>query len=109
VVRAFSYFLHLVNIAEDKHPATPGERASATAREGSLAAALLRAKGAGIGGAQMVEWFSTAVVSPVLTAHPTEVKRQSILACEREIARLLALPARGHDAAREHALRREVL
>lgn len=109
VVRAFSYFLHLVNIAEDKHPATPGERASATAREGSLAAALLRAKESGICGEQMIEWFSTAVVSPVLTAHPTEVQRQSILACEREIARLLTLPAHAHDAAREHALRREVL
>ena len=43
----------------------------------------------------------------MLTAHPTEVQRQSILACEREIARLLVSPAQ--DATREHALRREIL
>ena len=109
VVRAFSYFLHLVNIAEDRHPLEPDERTCATAREDSLAAALLRAKAAGFDGKQLIEWFSTAVVSPVLTAHPTEVQRQSILACEREIARLLALPAHAQEAAREHALRREVL
>ncbi len=106
VVRAFSYFLHLVNIAEDTHAAEPAARAAA-AQEGSLPAALRRAREAGIGGQRMIDWFAAAVVSPVLTAHPTEVQRQSILACEREIARLLALPAR--DAAREHALRREVL
>jgi phosphoenolpyruvate carboxylase len=101
VVRAFSYFLHLVNICEDAQPATDG------ANTNSLAAALMRAKAAGIDGAKMVSWFDGAMVAPVLTAHPTEVQRQSILACEREIARLLALPAR--DAAHEHALRREVL
>jgi phosphoenolpyruvate carboxylase len=42
----------------------------------------------------------------VLTAHPTEVQRQSILDCEREIARLLALP---QDAPRDARLQREVL
>ena len=30
-------------------------------------------------------------MSPVLTAHPTEVQRKSILDCQMEIARLLAL------------------
>ena len=39
-------------------------------------------------------------MSPVLTAHPTEVQRQSILECEREIARLIALPAIGARATR---------
>ena len=34
----------------------------------------------------MLDWFSRARVSAVLTAHPTEVQRQSILDCEREIA-----------------------
>ena len=108
VVRAFSYFLHLVNIAEDTYQqggrALPGE---APAPPGDLARALARAKANGIGGATLVEWFATAVVAPVLTAHPTEVQRQSILDCERKIARLLALPAA--PAERELALRREVL
>ena len=36
-------------------------------------------------------WLAEALVSPVLTAHPTEVQRRSILDCEREIVRLLTL------------------
>ena len=108
VVRAFSYFLHLVNIAEDSFQqggrAQPGTTAAA---QGDLARALERARANGIDGAQLVAWFASAVVAPVLTAHPTEVQRQSILDCERKIARLLARPAAA--AAREEALRVEVL
>src|SRR5712691_7216665 len=94
VVRAFSYFSHLLNIAEDAHqnrrrrahaqggsPRRPGSFAYALERAGKVAAASLLA------------WFARARVSPVLTAHPTEVQRQSILECERAIARLIALPA----------------
>ncbi len=92
--------------------------AEAAARESgedaSLAHALARVRAAGIDGAQLVDWFASAEVSPVLTAHPTEVKRQSILNCEREIARLLAMygePDRAGLAVHEWetALRREVL
>ena len=106
VVRAFSYFLHLVNIAEDTYQ-HGGRDAAAPAMQGDLARALARAKENGISGAQLVEWFSTAIVAPVLTAHPTEVQRQAILECERKIARLLAQS--GAAAAQELALRREVL
>ena len=116
VVRAFSYFLHLVNIAEDTCPpgswnrSWPGESA---AGHGDLFRALARAKNHGISGARLVEWFAKAVVAPVLTAHPTEVQRQSILDCERRIASLLALPADHGDpslrAQQELSLRREVL
>jgi len=42
----------------------------------------------------------------VLTAHPTEVQRQSILDCEREIARLVATQP---SPAREQALHAEIL
>src|SRR5204863_10114015 len=45
-------------------------------------------------------------VMPVLTAHPTEVQRQSILDCEREIARLLGQP---QAAERDKAIHAEVL
>src|SRR4029453_11570537 len=55
---------------------------------------------------EMTAWFARARVSPVLTAHPTEVQRQSILECEREIARLLAVP---QTPARDRALYAEVL
>ena len=58
----------------------------------------------------LAAWFARARVSPVLTAHPTEVQRQSILDCERGIARLVAQPAgEARDAALEllHAALRE--
>src|SRR5467141_3969694 len=107
VVRAFSYFSHLLNIAEDAHQ-NRRRRAHAEGRSprrpGSFAYALERAGKAS--GASLLGWFERARVSPVLTAHPTEVQRQSILECEREIARLVALaPSPGRD----RALHAEVL
>jgi phosphoenolpyruvate carboxylase len=111
VVRAFSYFLHLINIAEDN---PNRDRQAPTPQPGEFAYALARARAAGIDGAQLAGWYAGAEVSPVLTAHPTEVQRQSILDCEREIARLLALCA-GSGGSQEFAgdaeklLRREVL
>jgi len=105
VVRAFSYFLQLVNIAEDGYERRRlrNEEASARAR-GTLAHAYERARTEGVNGTRLVSWFSAAEVSPVLTAHPTEVQRQSILKCQREIARLLAS---GDDAERSAHARQE--
>jgi phosphoenolpyruvate carboxylase len=92
VVRAFSYFSHLVNIAEDVHQ-NRRRRAHAVAGSapqiGSLIHALDRIAQARVGRDTLVRWFDDALVSPVLTAHPTEVQRRSILDSEREIARLL--------------------
>ena len=91
VVRAFSYFLHLANIAEDQHHIRR-RRAHArtgTPRDGSLRQALDRIDAAGVPAARLHEFFATALVSPVLTAHPTEVSRKCILQCQREIAGLL--------------------
>jgi phosphoenolpyruvate carboxylase len=92
VVRAFSYFSHLANIAEDVHH-NRRRRAHALAgsppQRGSIAQALERLAAAGIDGAALSRWFSDALVSPVLTAHPTEVQRKSILDAERSIVRLL--------------------
>ena len=106
VVRAFSYFSHLLNIAEDTqqnrrrhvHAETGSPR-----RPGSFAHALQTIEP---DKEKIICWFARARVSPVLTAHPTEVQRQSILDCEREIARLIALP---QSAARDTALHAEVL
>jgi len=92
VVRAGSYFSHLVNIAEDVHQ-NRRRRAHALAGSapqiGSLVHALDRIALARVGGETLTRWFDDALVSPVLTAHPTEVQRRSILDSEREIARLL--------------------
>jgi phosphoenolpyruvate carboxylase len=93
VVRAFSYFSHLANIAEDQHQ-NRTRRAALLAEEpaqaGSIGFALKRLREAGVGGNQVKQFFRDSFISPVLTAHPTEVQRKSILDAEREIARLLA-------------------
>jgi len=110
VVRAFSYFSHLLNIAEDVHQhrrRLAHVRAGAPRRAGSLSHALERVQRAGVAPEALLAWFGRASVSPVLTAHPTEVQRQSILECEHAIARLLAVSA--DDAEREQGLHRRVL
>ncbi|MBE0615545.1 MAG: phosphoenolpyruvate carboxylase [Burkholderiales bacterium] len=92
VVRAFSYFLHLQNIAEDRHQKRKRRarlREGLPPREGSLARVIALLDAAGVGTEALQAWIDGALVSPVLTAHPTEVKRKSTLDCEREIARLL--------------------
>ncbi len=93
VVRAFSYFSHLANIAEDQHHNRRRRAhllAGSAAREGSVAYALEKLDQAGVTGATVRNFFKDALISPVLTAHPTEVQRKSILDAENEIARLLA-------------------
>ncbi|MDQ0571779.1 phosphoenolpyruvate carboxylase [Variovorax paradoxus] len=91
VIRAFTYFSHLANLAEDRHlirRRTEVERAGESA-DGDLQTALARIRKAGIKPDEVVESLAHSYVSPVLTAHPTEVQRKSILDAERAIAQLL--------------------
>ncbi|WP_207461464.1 phosphoenolpyruvate carboxylase [Azospirillum sp. SYSU D00513] len=94
IVRAFSYFSHLANIAEDQHHIRRNRAhalaGSTTPRPGSMDCALAHARDAGITAAQLQAFFDDAHISPVLTAHPTEVQRKSILTREMEIAHLMA-------------------
>ncbi len=64
--------------------------ASGEAIEGGLKMALARIRQAGISDVQVVQTLAYSYLSPVLTAHPTEVQRKSILDAERGIAQLLA-------------------
>ncbi|HRM66639.1 MAG TPA: phosphoenolpyruvate carboxylase [Comamonas denitrificans] len=92
VIRAFTYFSHLANLAEDRHHLRRRaiyERAG-SAQEGSIDVAFARLQKAGITPDTIAHTLAKAYVAPVLTAHPTEVQRQSILQAERDIARLLA-------------------
>ncbi|HEX2013432.1 MAG TPA: phosphoenolpyruvate carboxylase [Roseateles sp.] len=91
VIRAFSYFSHLANIAEDRHHVRRREihdRAGSLA-EGSLAFALERLHEAGVRPTEIARTLQHGFISPVLTAHPTEVQRKSILDAERAIAELV--------------------
>ncbi len=91
VIRAFTYFSHLANLAEDRHHIrrrAVHERAGGL-QTGSLALALQRLQAAGLSPDAVARTLADAHLSPVLTAHPTEVQRKSILDAERDIARLL--------------------
>jgi phosphoenolpyruvate carboxylase len=63
--------------------------ASAAPREGTMAYALARAKEARLSPASLQAFLKVALCSPVLTAHPTEIRRQSSIDRELEIAELL--------------------
>jgi len=91
VIRAFSYFSHLANIAEDRHHVRRRlhHEAEGHLQEGSLAFCFERLARADHRGADIAAMLERAYISPVLTAHPTEVQRTSILDAERAIATLI--------------------
>ena len=93
VVRAFSYFSQLSNIAEDLHHNRRRRahlKAKSQPQDGSLHLALDRVQAKALDAAAVNEFFRRALVSPVLTAHPTEVQRKSILDSQLILSRLLA-------------------
>jgi phosphoenolpyruvate carboxylase len=92
VVRAFSYFSHLANLAEDRHQLRRSQRLerAGVLEEGSLALTMERLAARGVRAGEIADVLRAAHISPVLTAHPTEVQRKSILDAERAIAELLA-------------------
>ena len=90
IVRAFSYFSHLANIAEDQNNIRQMRgRGAGGPRPSALTQTLSHAKTAGFSAAELRDSFGEALVSPVLTAHPTEVRRKSTIDREMEIAALL--------------------
>ncbi|MBI2752322.1 MAG: phosphoenolpyruvate carboxylase [Betaproteobacteria bacterium] len=91
VIRAFSYFSHLANIAEDRHHVRRRDHHERQGhlQEGSLTMTLERLAAADIRASDIVKTLAHAYISPVLTAHPTEVQRKSILDAERTIAELV--------------------
>jgi phosphoenolpyruvate carboxylase len=123
IIRAYSYFSHLANLAEDQHHVRRS-RAHAMAgahamtapepREGTLARALKLVQEAGVSQAALQGFFASALVSPVLTAHPTEVRRKSTIDREMEISQVLAQRDRyaltpEEEVASEEAIRRAIL
>ncbi|HSI52361.1 MAG TPA: phosphoenolpyruvate carboxylase [Ramlibacter sp.] len=107
VIRAFTYFSHLANLAEDRHHIRRRaihERAGDT-QEGSIEVALARLRWAGINAKTVSQTLAQSHVSPVLTAHPTEVQRKSILDAERDIANLLT----ARDEIKSRALPKDAL
>src|SRR5450631_1828161 len=88
-VRSFMLFSMLANLAED--------RQGAAAEEGStLASALMFLSAQGIPVNEAAALLDRALIVPVLTAHPTEVMRKSMLDHRNRIAALMRQRDMGH-------------
>ncbi|MBF0219237.1 MAG: phosphoenolpyruvate carboxylase [Gammaproteobacteria bacterium] len=110
VVRALSYFSLLANIAEDHHQlrcALMDAEAGAVPGPGSISFALEQA--AATPDAELEAFFRSALVMPVLTAHPTEVQRKTIREGQMEIAQLLDQRERVRLTPQERAENEEML
>jgi phosphoenolpyruvate carboxylase len=93
VTQAFSGFLELANLAEDRQRVRAlrdRERAShPNPRPESVSAAIRELKAAGVTGTELAALLSRVRVELVFTAHPTEAKRKSLRVKLRELRRLL--------------------
>jgi phosphoenolpyruvate carboxylase len=117
IARAFSHFLTLANIAEQHHRVRRRRdyaRDEAHAPQpGSCAAAFARLTADGVPAAELAAAVQALRIELVLTAHPTEVVRRTLLQTHRRIADVLAtrdrpdLTPEESDAATS-ALRREI-
>ncbi|MCU6454671.1 phosphoenolpyruvate carboxylase [Sphingomonas sp. A2-49] len=89
-VRGFMLFSMLANLAED--------RQGIAAEQGAdVAAALATLAAEGIDRDQVQRLLGHALIVPVLTAHPTEVRRKSMIDHRNRIAQLMALKDAGRD------------
>lgn len=114
VARAFSQFLNLANIAEQQHRVRERERRSGTAggpaAEGTLAALSPALANAGHAPAAVARAVRELRVDLVLTAHPTEVTRRTLMHKYDAIAGCLAeLDIPGRPPAAQTATREELL
>ena len=88
-VRGFMLFSLLANLAEDR-------QTGATIEHGAtMAEAIARLQAEGITPADIAAILSKSLIVPVLTAHPTEVRRKSIIDHKNRIAALMRLKDAG--------------
>ncbi|MDP1028008.1 phosphoenolpyruvate carboxylase [Sphingomonas sp. KR1UV-12] len=105
-VRGFMLFSMLANLAED--------RQGFAAEDGAdLASALDRLAAEGIDRDAVIALLDRALVAPVLTAHPTEVRRKSMIDHRNRIATLMACRDAGRTEtddgdAVDEAIRRQI-
>jgi phosphoenolpyruvate carboxylase len=92
LARAFSFYFELINLAETNHRKRRRRSAQlndAAPLRGDLHGTLRRLKEAGIDAKQAAELLAHIVITPVFTAHPTEVARRSVMFKRRRISDLL--------------------
>ena len=117
VIRAFTHFALLANVAEDIH--RERRRAVHVAageppQSSSLASTYLKLESADLDAATVADALAGALVSPVITAHPTETRRRTVFDTQHRITELMRQRAHGHthtDDGRsiEIELRRHIL
>ncbi|CAN5323705.1 phosphoenolpyruvate carboxylase [soil metagenome] len=98
VIRAFTHFALLANVAEDIH--RERRRAIHVAageppQDSSLAATYLKLDAADLDAATVADALTGALVSPVITAHPTETRRRTIFDTQHRITELMRLRSAG--------------
>ena len=81
-VRGFMLFSMLANLAEDRQKAAAGA-------DEDMASALKRLNAQGIDKHQIIALMDHSLIVPVLTAHPTEVMRKSMIDHRNRIAALM--------------------
>jgi phosphoenolpyruvate carboxylase len=111
VARAFAHYFQVVNLAEQHHRVrrSRDHERSGALQKGSLAA-LAPVLAHHAGRAQVEELLSGASIDLVLTAHPTEAQRRTVLDKHRRIADLLdrldrEQPTPAESRAHRHELR----
>ncbi|WP_199253343.1 phosphoenolpyruvate carboxylase [Mycolicibacterium mengxianglii] len=117
VIRAFTHFALLANVAEDIH--RERRRAIHVAageppQNSSLAATYLKLDAADLDASTVAEALTGALVSPVITAHPTETRRRTIFDTQHRITELMrlrsaGLTTTGDGADIERELRKQIL
>lgn len=111
VIRAFSHFALLANVAEDIHRErrrAAHVAAGEPAQDSSLAATYLKLDSADLDSATVADALAGALVSPVITAHPTETRRRTVFDTQHRITELMRQRLHGHDDV-ERELRRHIL
>jgi phosphoenolpyruvate carboxylase len=117
VIRAFTHFALLANVAEDIH--RERRRAVHVAageppQDSSLAATYLKLDAADLDSSTVADALTGALVSPVITAHPTETRRRTVFDTQHRITELMRLRVSGHTKTDDGAsvdieLRRQIL
>jgi phosphoenolpyruvate carboxylase len=117
VIRAFTHFALLANVAEDIHRERRRaihQAAGEPPQNSSLAATYLKLDAAQIDSSAAADILNGALVSPVITAHPTETRRRTIFDTQHRITELMRLRLHGlaeteDGRSIEHELRRHIL
>ena len=108
---ACGLFAQILNIAEDVHHERRRqihEDAGHSAAEGSLTETVRKLKAGKVNGKALQQQLDNTVVTAVLTAHPTEVQRQTVLSFNRRIRALLPQRERCTNPEALAQLRREI-